>query len=282
MGRMGRWRVEIALEWEGRRAACQGWRMARRLQRPGGCSVELQALGLCRGRHVLRSVRVRLTDAFGLLSVERQLPADGEMVVYPRLVPVEAWVLEIERRMPRLDGARSEAEAVPTGGVVPYRSGERVNLIHWPTSLRRGEIYAKETVSGSPQPWRVVLWLGPGDPPHLAERAISVAASLVAHWQARGEPVECLVPVSGRARVAWRRCRTFQAAARALAEVDGSVGMDAAGPVPRGESRAIIWVVVDRREAARLAMGPRAIVLSVMDHWEPAAGRAATAKRHEP
>lgn len=126
--RLGRWerRAEIALEWEGHRAASDSLKTVACCREPGGCRVELEALSLRRGRYALNAVRVRVSDAFGLFSVDRRLPAEGAMVVYPKLVPVGDWVREIERRMRTHEATEREAEVAPTGGVVlsPGRAAE--------------------------------------------------------------------------------------------------------------------------------------------------------------
>ena len=277
LGRFER-RTEIALEWQGHRAACDSLRTVACCKRPGGYRVEVQATSLRRGQYALRFVRVRVSDPFGLFSVDRRLPAEGVMVVYPKLVSVGDWVREIERRMRTHCAAQREAEVAPTGGVLPYRPGERLSLIHWPTSLRTGDLYAREMASDTSRPWRVVPWIRPGDPPHLAERVLSVAMSLVAHWQRRGEPVECLLPVDDGERFAWRRCCTFDEAGRALAAVDVSVGTDAPGVEVRGGSRATIWVTAGARESVRPALGPHAVVLSAGGPRWPGGARVARAR----
>ncbi|WP_367306520.1 DUF58 domain-containing protein [Alicyclobacillus acidocaldarius] len=278
--RLGRWerRAEIALEWEGHRAASDSLKTVACCREPGGCRVELEALSLRRGRYALNAVRVRVSDAFGLFSVDRRLPAEGAMVVYPKLVPVGDWVREIERRMRTHEATEREAEVAPTGGVVPYRPGERLSLIHWPTSLRTGDLYAREMASDSVRPWRIVPWIRPGDPPHLAERALSVVLSLVAHGQRGGLPVECIIPAGHGQPAAWRRCRTFDEAGSALAEIDVCVGTaPPSAEVPGGWS-ATIWVTAGAPESAGPARSRRALVVSPADRREPGDGRVARAR----
>jgi len=265
--RLKRWgrRAEIALEWEGHRSPSDGFQSFVWCRGPNGCRVELEVPSLRRGRYALNAVRVRVSDAFGLFSVDRRLPAEGVMVVYPELVPVGRWVREIERWM-RIHGIRElEAEVAPTGGVVPYRPGERLSLIHWPTSLRTRDLYVREMASAMVRPWRIAPWIQPGDPPHLAERALSVVLSLFAHGQRGGLPVECFIPRSDGERLAWHRCRTFDEVGAALAEVDVCAGTaPPSSGVPGGRS-ATIWVTARASEWAGWSRGGRALVVSAAD-----------------
>jgi uncharacterized protein (DUF58 family) len=67
------------------------------------------------------------------------------MVVYPRVEPLPRWRLPAAT----IEGARSTPErthhATPlVSSVRPYAPGDPMNRIHWPTTVRQGEIQVKE------------------------------------------------------------------------------------------------------------------------------------------
>ncbi|WP_304458261.1 DUF58 domain-containing protein [Alicyclobacillus sendaiensis] len=263
---VGKWerRAELSLEWEGHREPSDAvnavaWRKWRE-----GCRVELEACSLRRGRYALSAVRVLWADAFGLVAVERRLPVQRAIAVYPKLVPVDDWVGEIEQRIRAQGLTAREADMAPTGGVAPYRPGERLSLMHWPTSLRTGDLYAREMAAEGLRPWRIVPWIRPGDPPHAAERALSVVLSIFVYGRRRGLPMECVIPAGQGHRPAWRRCRTLDEAGVALADIDLCVGT-----APRGADvpqwPAAVYVTAGTWQGREPTRGGRALVVSAAD-----------------
>ncbi|WP_067850530.1 DUF58 domain-containing protein [Alicyclobacillus mali (ex Roth et al. 2021)] len=265
----GLWRRrgEIALEWEEHRVPYDRLGGVASFKRAGGYQVQMEASSLRRGQYRLRGVCVRLSDAFGLLFVEWRLPAEGVMVVYPKVLPAGEWTREVERQVRACERARDDARTVPTGGLVPFRTGERRSLIHWPTSLRMGNLYARELAFDRPRPWLVVPLAEQNDV-FVTEQVLSVAFSLVVHWQRQGQSVECLAPASTDGRATWRRCRTFDEVGRALASVNASATVAA---VPRAELRgewgATIWVTARACDAIARTVDSRAVTVSAVDVW---------------
>ncbi|SIT05892.1 DUF58 domain-containing protein [Alicyclobacillus vulcanalis] len=272
--------VELELDWRGHRGVGEHLETVATDWRNGTVRAVLKVDSLRRGVYALDSVRVRAGDVFGLISVERRLAAEGKLVVYPALVPVDEAVRALERWMRRQLAARRAADAVPTGGVVPHRPGDRLSVIHWPTSLRTHSLYARERAP-EPMSWRVIPLIHPGDPPDLAERALSMAFSFVAHWQSRGDSVECLVGARGEEGVIVKRCRTAAEAGRALAEVDGSLGTAWPSASMHGEGCATVLVTAADQAGRKCIaeMGRYTAVVSARDRRD--SGGAEIAASHE-
>lgn len=100
--------------------------------------------GLPRGRYAFTDVRAVLDDPFGLERVEQPLPADGTLLVYPRLVELDGVFSQgVEAHQ-----GRRLALWRPAGfdlhNVREYQQGESLRKVHWPTTARRGELMVKD------------------------------------------------------------------------------------------------------------------------------------------
>lgn len=84
-------------------------------------------------------------DPFGLFPVERQLPVDETLLVYPMMVDIQTF--------PNPPGVLTGGEALRqrthyvtpnAAGVREYAPGDSLNRIHWPTTVRRDKLMVKE------------------------------------------------------------------------------------------------------------------------------------------
>jgi uncharacterized protein (DUF58 family) len=111
--------------------------------------------GVLRGRYVLESLpRGRygvdeavavIEDPFGLERAEVELPAQGALLVFPRLVELEGIFSEAGQRAH--DGRRLLLRR-PAGfdvhSVREYEEGESLRKVHWRSTARRGQLMVKE------------------------------------------------------------------------------------------------------------------------------------------
>ncbi len=98
-----------------------------------------------RGRYVAGLAEVSLEDPLGLERVVVTVPVSGALVVYPRLVAIEALFSESGAALQ--DGRRLLLRR-PSGfdlhSVREYEQGESLRKVHWPTTARRGQLMVKE------------------------------------------------------------------------------------------------------------------------------------------
>jgi len=154
-------------------------------------------------------------DLFGLFPVNRTVPPDGSLLVYPMMVQV--------RTFPSPPGLLPGGEALRrrtlqvtpnAAGVREYVPGDSLNRIHWLTTARREQLMvkefeldplakvwifldaAREVQSALPYSLSAlaldVLWHPSTEvtlPPSTEEYAVSVAASLAQYFMQRGREV---------------------------------------------------------------------------------------------
>lgn len=104
-----------------------------------------------RGRYKWGSLRVRGTDALGLINRERSYRTDPiELTVYPAPIPVS---IEVAPRAgwgtSDLDSGRAKGSGLEVRTIREYSSGDPIRYVHWPTSARSGRLMVKEFETGS-------------------------------------------------------------------------------------------------------------------------------------
>ena len=165
-------------------------------------SVQYQVRSDVRGRFEVGPMKVRLSDPFGLVDLERTFQSRSTLVVTPRVVPLPpvplsgAWTGSGDNR-PRAFASGSAEDVT----VREYRRGDDLRRVHWRSSAHAGE----PMVRREEQPWqsRATLFVdnrlyahrGTGAASSF-EHAVSVAASVAVHLVQRGFNVR-LVTASG-------------------------------------------------------------------------------------
>lgn len=146
---------------------------------------------LPRGIHRWEALEVRSGDPLGMVGVKARLRQQNQLVVYPRTVNLNAWQFFPRR----VDGTASAKTSLHQDlsqliGVRDYQPGDRLSMIHWPSSAKTGKLQSKEFSPLLTDSSLVVLdcskaaW-EPGYNPSF-EEAVSVAASLCkAAWLQR-------------------------------------------------------------------------------------------------
>lgn len=136
---------------------------------------------LAEARGVYRVLRVQLwcRGGLGVLGRRRLVEIDlgHEVLVAPRSTPMswrpEPLADELAESTPCVEVHRAGETA---RAVRPYAPGDPARMVHWPSSLRTGELVVRELEPPQHHGLAVVLWLaGPGDD---AERAASRAMGL--------------------------------------------------------------------------------------------------------
>ncbi len=98
-----------------------------------------------RGRYQLGPMMLRTSDPFGLFTMERELDATTNVVVFPLTFEINNFVLPIGI-LPGGDALRRRTHYITTNasGVRDYAPGDSFSRIHWPTSARRDRLVVKE------------------------------------------------------------------------------------------------------------------------------------------
>jgi uncharacterized protein (DUF58 family) len=145
-----------------------------------------------RGRFEVGPMRVRLSDPFGLVQLERTFQSRSSLVVTPPVVQLPAiplsgaWTGSGDNR-PRAFASGSAEDVT----VREYRRGDDLRRVHWRSSAHAGELMVRR----EEQPWqsRATLFIdnrtfahrGTGAASSL-EHAVAVAASVAVHLVQRG------------------------------------------------------------------------------------------------
>jgi len=155
-----------------------------------------------RGKYAIGPMKVRLSDPFGMVELDRTFRSTSPLVVTPKVLPLPAvplsgvWTGSGDNR-PRAFASGSAEDVT----VREYRRGDDLRRVHWRSSAHAGELMVRR----EEQPWqsratlfldnRVLAHRGTGAASSL-EHAVSVAASIGVHLAQRGFVVR-LVTASG-------------------------------------------------------------------------------------
>jgi uncharacterized protein (DUF58 family) len=143
------------------------------------------AKAIRRGRYKVGPIVLRSGDPFGLFPREARVPLESLLLVYPRVAPLPHWRLPgsvLEGGI--LTGMRSLQSTSMVMGIREYRSGDAMNRIHWPSSMRHRTLHVKEFELDKTADLWIYLDLerhwhrGEGED-STEERAVTVAASIV-------------------------------------------------------------------------------------------------------
>ena len=148
-------------------------------------------------RGIYRTGRVRVTarDPFGLFRLTRSFLNEQFYTVLPQTIPLP----DLDRRFANLpsDSAfsrRTPAITPESSTIRDYAHGDSLRRIHWPYTARMNRLMVKEFDIGvSAQAW-VLLDMERRShfgeaPDNTEELAVTVAASLVQHWDETAVPV---------------------------------------------------------------------------------------------
>lgn len=155
--------------------------------------------GVPRGRYPFVPITIEVEDPFGLERKEIELDAPGALLVFPRLVSLDALFSETGSRVQ--EGRRLLMRR-PSGfdlhSVREYVQGESLRRVHWPTTARRGRLMVKD-LEDSPRDETLVIL--DADAAHVVgkgagssfETAISAAGSILRAHAGRSRRAALLV-----------------------------------------------------------------------------------------
>lgn len=146
-----------------------------------------------RGAYRLGPAVVSAGDPFGWAEQRMEVPSSDVLLVYPRVLPLEAVGLPSRRPFGDLASRdRLFADPLRFAGVREYRPGDPLNQVHWKATAAAGELQVKLLDPSASLGLAVFLntWsyerFWEGDDADALEAGVSVAASVVnwAHEQA--------------------------------------------------------------------------------------------------
>jgi uncharacterized protein (DUF58 family) len=145
-----------------------------------------QTEGVCmhRGLYVLGPTTIKTSDPFGIYTVTVHDPSSATLMVMPPVVPLPPIQVAPGGRAgegsPRVNAPE---RTVSTASVREYVPGDSLRWIHWPTSVRRDELFVR-VFEGSPAgDWWIILDLDKNvqigdDEDSTQEHGIILTASL--------------------------------------------------------------------------------------------------------
>lgn len=157
---------------------------------PQGATWEATLENVPRGVYVFSRLVLRSDDLFGLVTLQRRFRAPGQLIVYPRLVPIFEGPLSSQLSFGLRPGGRYQEDVSRLSSVRPYQPGDRINRIHWKLTAKAGTPQSKEFEHGSDER----LWLVIDRkqeryqkmPQALFEQVVSWGASLLWQWEQHG------------------------------------------------------------------------------------------------
>jgi uncharacterized protein (DUF58 family) len=213
-----------------------------------------------RGRRHLEPATLVIRDPLRIDQVEVTGQGGEELLVLPRVEPVEAAHgggsgggdsgLGGERGLGgrRLDTATAELEI---DGLRPYREGAPASRIHWPTVARTGDVLERRLVADLDSAPLVLLDAANPASEEALDAAVRAAASLCVHL-ARAGGCAILLPGERRPTDVQQDLGAWPQVHARLALVEAGGGVSSPGRAPRGG--AVFWVT-----AAPARRMPRAL-----------------------
>ncbi len=162
-----------------------------------------------RGKFEIGPMRVRLSDPFGMVELDRHFQSTSPLVVTPRVLPLPpiplsgVWTGSGDNR-PRAFASGSAEDVT----VREYRRGDDLRRVHWRSSAHAGELMVRR----EEQPWqsratllldnRKIAHRGAGAASSL-EHAVSLAASVAVHLVQRGFAVRLVTALGEEQGGVW-------------------------------------------------------------------------------
>ncbi len=151
-----------------------------------------------RGKYTLEGFRLSTRFPFGFFRRGERVRANGEVVVYPKVEEVSSYY----HLLPFLPG-HMEGRHVGLGeslyALRKYRDGESARRVDWKATAKTGELMAREYAREEESEFCLILDNRIHPTPDTNneitfEKAVSLAASLAAHFTEEGAELEYLTP----------------------------------------------------------------------------------------
>lgn len=167
------------------------------LHLPAGASVSQSypVLFTRRGRHRIDGVKLQTRFPFGLFIKGANLFLGSDLVVYPALRPLPERLVHDLAVLGYDQALSKRGPGVGLYNLREYQHGDDSRTIHWKTTARQSRLIVRETETEDLR--QVTLALPTAVPedrsPECFEQAVSLTASLAAHFQRQGFAVRLLV-----------------------------------------------------------------------------------------
>ncbi|HXH61072.1 MAG TPA: DUF58 domain-containing protein [Fimbriimonadaceae bacterium] len=104
-----------------------------------------------RGRYKWSGLRVRGTDALGLVNREKTYKSDPvELTVYPAPIPVSLEISPVAGwGVSDMESGRAKGAGLEPRTIREYSPGDPLRYVHWKSSARTGKLMVKEFETGS-------------------------------------------------------------------------------------------------------------------------------------
>lgn len=153
-----------------------------------------------RGLYRVEEVRLLTRFPFGLFAKVATIPLLSETVVYPEVIPLPRQVQGELAAMGSEWQRRRRGQGSTLYNLRGYHAGDDSRAIHWKTSARQGVLMVREVEAEEDRRMTVLLPLqapegfaetpeGSSEPERQFERAVSLTASVLTHFQQRGYAV---------------------------------------------------------------------------------------------
>jgi len=133
-----------------------------------------------RGVFTLRAVKLKTRFPFGFFLKGRRMDMQGEIIVYPSIIPLERTGLFSGEHAPG-DSAAEKGEGTELYGIRDYAAFEDSRRIHWKASAKAGRLLQKE-FERERQKKAVVILENYDDDDENFEKAVDTAASLAVRF----------------------------------------------------------------------------------------------------
>lgn len=150
--------------------------------------LEMRSAPLIRGRHQLGSATVRSWDPFGLFPFVRHHGVNQDVIVLPRAELLPGFQAPTRRRGDSGRGFRATTVPTPVAGTVrPYAPFDDQRLVHWPSTIRRGELMVKTFDAERGDDCRVIVdFQDRAELPHDVTELVVTAGASVVHTLSTG------------------------------------------------------------------------------------------------
>lgn len=167
------------------------------LHLPAGASVSQSypVLFTRRGRHRIEGIKVQTRFPFGLFIKSASLFLISDLVVYPELRPLPERLVHDLAVLGYDQALSKRGPGIGLYNLREYQHGDDSRTIHWKTTARQSRLIVRETETEDLR--QVTLALPTTVPedraPECFEQAVSLTASLAAHFHQQGFAVRLLV-----------------------------------------------------------------------------------------
>ena len=151
-----------------------------------------------RGRYRLEGFRISTRFPFGLFKRGERVKADGEVLVYPSIQEISSYFHLLPFQPGRLEGRRT-GPGETLYAIRRYFEGDSARQVDWKATAKTGELMARQYAREEESKFCLILDTSASKAPDADvtarfEKAVSLAASLAAHFSEEGAEVEYLSP----------------------------------------------------------------------------------------